>query len=56
LVLIKAKANAFDVKLKRIKINTAVKKIAPNSPVGAGLSIKELQSKYNKEGVSSTDA
>jgi hypothetical protein len=55
LVLIKAKANAFDVKLKRIKINTAQKK-GPSTPVGAGLSIKELQAKYNKGELRSTDS
>jgi len=54
--LIKAKASAFDVKLKKIKINTNVRKTGPSSPVGAGLSIKELQAKYNKQGVSSTDS
>ena len=53
--LIKAKASAFDVKLKKIRV---VKKAPPkansSSPVGS-VSIKDLQAKYNKDGTASTE-
>lgn len=52
--LIKAKASAFDVKLKKIKISTTVRKVNPSSPVGS-VSIKDLQAKYNKDGTATTD-
>lgn len=46
--------DAFGVKLKRVKITKKVKKLVPESPQG-NFSIKELQARYNKGGLSSTD-
>jgi hypothetical protein len=55
LAMIKAKASAFDVKLKKIKIKTVEKKrVEPESPSGS-VSIKDLQARYNKEGIATTD-
>jgi len=51
---IKAKASVFDVKLKRIKITTKVQPV-PESPLIERKSIKDLQSMYNNQNVSSTD-
>ena len=55
LAMIKAKASAFDVKLKKIKIKTVERKHAePESPSGS-VSIKDLQARYNKDAIASTD-
>lgn len=52
---IKAKASAFDVKLKRIKVVKKKSQRRANSPTAKPLSIKELQARYNKEGTESTE-
>jgi hypothetical protein len=40
--------NAFDVKLKRVKVTKKVRHVMPQSPIN-NMSIKELQERYNKQ-------
>ena len=55
LASINAIGNAFDVKLKRIKVTQKKRAVVPSSPLHKPLSIKELQDKYNKAGTQSTN-